>query len=345
LIRAESRCRWLFARKVEFEICDGGHDHLDLQVRPILLDKEQVLHYGLPPIPMKDGEHRAEKFKERYGVEGATELDALEALHPGEFAAIVTREIERYIDHTLDDRVEAAIEEMQGEIDGVNAGVRQRHAVGIKRLKAAHKKLAVAVRAYEKLARPILGGITHDLKAAIPELASYEWPTPALGDEDPDPMFDSTRTFLEQTDRYKRHQKKEISRVRKLMKREKAVCIVCSRSFEKTSRNKFGTCTDPECHRERMRAQAEGRPIRPRTPEDDLKRRSHKSIQRTPATCVICTRTFMASAVNKTGTCTDQWCKNEARARREALANGVVREDRWPPIRPPATSDSAAVVP
>jgi hypothetical protein len=322
------------ARKVEFEIRDGGHD-LDLQVRPILLDEAQVLHYGLPPIPMKDDEHRGPKFMERFGVTGATELDALEALHPGEFERIVTQEIMRYYDGTLDTRVNAAVEEAQAELDGINAEVRQQHAIVIKRLKAAQKKLAAAVRAYQKLARPILGEIKHDLKAAMP---NFEWPEPEEGDEDEDPMFDSTRDFIEQTDRYKKHQRKEISRTRKLMKREEAICIICSKPYEKTKRNIFGTCTRQFCRAERARrskAEAEGRPIQPRTPDDVRKR--HKSIQQKPAVCIVCKETFMMSAINKTGTCTRQSCKNEARARREALANGVVREDRWPR---PVTSDS-----
>ena len=41
------------------------------------------------------------KFEARFG-DGATELDALEALHPGELGRILVQEIERYYDATLE---------------------------------------------------------------------------------------------------------------------------------------------------------------------------------------------------------------------------------------------------
>jgi phage gp46-like protein len=39
-----------------------------------------------------------------------------------------------------------------------------------------------------------------------------EWPEPAEADEDLDPLFDSTREYVEQMDRYKEHQGKPIDR-------------------------------------------------------------------------------------------------------------------------------------
>ena len=59
------------------------------------------------------------KFEARYG-EGATELDALEALHPGELARIIEREIWRYYDDTLGDEIKAAKDEARSEVDRVN---------------------------------------------------------------------------------------------------------------------------------------------------------------------------------------------------------------------------------
>ena len=87
------------ARKVEFLLRKEGHD-LDIQVRPIALTYEQCNEYRLPRTPIKKSERRAAKFEERFG-EGATELDALEALRPGELARILEREIARYYDDDL----------------------------------------------------------------------------------------------------------------------------------------------------------------------------------------------------------------------------------------------------
>jgi hypothetical protein len=67
------------ARKIEFLVRDGNLD-LDIQVRPVLLTAQQCERYALPRTPIKETELRAGAFEARYGT-GATELDALEALH------------------------------------------------------------------------------------------------------------------------------------------------------------------------------------------------------------------------------------------------------------------------
>jgi hypothetical protein len=55
------------------------------------------VRYRLPGIPTKEGDSRAKSFIERFG-DRATELDALEALHPGELAKIVREALEPYSD-------------------------------------------------------------------------------------------------------------------------------------------------------------------------------------------------------------------------------------------------------
>lgn len=77
----------------------------DIKLLPLALTADQVKHYNLPPIPIKKGDKRQTAFKDRYGVEGATELDALEALHPGELKRIVETAIAPYFDHTLRSRL------------------------------------------------------------------------------------------------------------------------------------------------------------------------------------------------------------------------------------------------
>jgi hypothetical protein len=84
------------ARKTEFLIYRENL-HLDVQVRPVALTYEQCIHYRLPRIPIKESAKGRERFEERFG-EGATELDALEALHPGSLRQILIQEIRRYHD-------------------------------------------------------------------------------------------------------------------------------------------------------------------------------------------------------------------------------------------------------
>jgi hypothetical protein len=82
------------ARKIEFLLRRDGHD-LDVRLEPLVLTREQVEAYALPRIPIKDSDVRKGHFEERHG-EGAVELDALEALHPGELARVVEAAIDRY---------------------------------------------------------------------------------------------------------------------------------------------------------------------------------------------------------------------------------------------------------
>ena len=91
------------ARKIEFAVL-SEQENLDIQVRPVVLTPDQCVQYRLPRVPLKASEKRAANFEARFG-EGATELDALEALHPGELRRILVREIERYYDTSLADEI------------------------------------------------------------------------------------------------------------------------------------------------------------------------------------------------------------------------------------------------
>ena len=114
------------AVKVQFELDRLGVDDLDIQVRPVALTHEQCVEYRLPRTPLKSTETRAVRFAERYG-EGATELDALEAIHPGLLEQILVEEIERYRDPEHDSAVEAACQEVEDELRRVSDEVIEVH--------------------------------------------------------------------------------------------------------------------------------------------------------------------------------------------------------------------------
>jgi hypothetical protein len=69
------------------------------------LTADQCKQYHLPRTPIKDSERRAGVFEARHGA-GATELDALEALHPGELRKIVIEAVDHYYDSDLQERAE-----------------------------------------------------------------------------------------------------------------------------------------------------------------------------------------------------------------------------------------------
>jgi hypothetical protein len=221
------------ARKIEFVARHEGHD-LDIQVRPIVLTHDQCIAYRLPRTPIKDTEQRAGRFEERFG-EGATELDALEALHPGELERILSDEIMRYYDADLDTNTADIVDAAQEECDDVNAEVQRRHTAAISALAAEREKVLAAIAAFEKKAQPVLHKIARDLEDEAPDVDSFEWPEPCDGDEDDDPLFDLTRDYVEQVDRFKEHQGKTTE-----FKLTEHTCLTCGETFiSKRKQSKF----------------------------------------------------------------------------------------------------------
>lgn len=84
------------SRKIEYFVRNYGLN-CDIKLVPLMLTSRQCVEYNLPRTPIKETEKRKDKFENRHGV-GATELDAMEALHPGEMAKLIEKAIEPYFD-------------------------------------------------------------------------------------------------------------------------------------------------------------------------------------------------------------------------------------------------------
>lgn len=197
------------ARKIEFLVRDAGLD-LDITLQPVLLTPEQCVEYRLPRTPLKEGEGRGAKFQERFG-EGATELDALEALHPGEFRKIVEREIQRYVDPTLGSRCEAERWSLRRQLDELTAEVHESHDLALieerysqirENVRAAIDQAKVQMDQLEEDAAPIWRAIAAELDELRPGI---EVEPVVARDADPParPLFDSKRSYLEQIDNYR----------------------------------------------------------------------------------------------------------------------------------------------
>ena len=127
------------ARKIEFWL-RHHHPDLDVTVDPIALLPEQAEHYGLPRTPIKEGERRATNFEKRFG-RGATEIDALEALHPGELRKIVEAGILRHLDPGLAEREREARQAINEEIEQVEEEVHGRHQEQIDAVQEEYSQL------------------------------------------------------------------------------------------------------------------------------------------------------------------------------------------------------------
>jgi hypothetical protein len=179
-------------------------------VEPIILTAEQVERYGLPEAPQEEGSDAVK-----------TELDALEALHPGELARIVESAVERWRDPELAGRLDQAEQVEQNNADAVWEQDTGQEAAELERvgeditailaevqpvIDAANQRLADGPgRALEALA----GRVRMSLQSETWELA--ERPTadaPEALDDTDGLLYDSNRDWLEQVQAYRRQQGK-----------------------------------------------------------------------------------------------------------------------------------------
>jgi hypothetical protein len=176
----------------------------DIQLRAVALTYEQCQRYDLPRTPIKDSDRSKDAFERRFG-RGGTELDALEALHPGELRRIFENEINRYRDPQLLRSVDAGMQEIERAIEETSAKVREAYADELDDLRERYEGLKGETE-------DLWDRMRDDLEALTPDIGSIGWPEPREGDEDPDPLYDSKRGYVEQIDRFKHHQDKPTSR-------------------------------------------------------------------------------------------------------------------------------------
>ena len=138
------------ARKIEHILRRDGHDDLDIRLDPLVLTAEQVGHYGLPRIPIKGSDRRKGHFEARFG-EGAVELDALEAIHPGELARIIEQRIEVYRAPTRSTRreIEIVADELKRHAHRVREDVLDQTAHEITRLQAQFERIRETIRPHQ----------------------------------------------------------------------------------------------------------------------------------------------------------------------------------------------------
>ena len=192
------------ARKIEFRLHHLGVG-ADIQLHSIVLTPEQCAAYRLPRTPIKDTERRAGPFEDRFGA-GATELDALEALHPGDLAKIVTREVERFIDPTLYRRVLDARLQVHERLQVIMDEVSARHADEIKRVSEQLQALADEAARIEAGAEGLWLGMRKEMSAAAQSTVSVttnDVPVPRHPEPIEAPLYDSRRGYLEQLDHYR----------------------------------------------------------------------------------------------------------------------------------------------
>ncbi len=195
------------ARKVEFFIRRDFPD-LDLKIFSSILTQDQCREYHLPRTPIKKTERRAASFEKRFG-EGATELDALEALHPGVFRQILSQAIDRYFDDDLMLRVHGVRSDLREALAASREKVLERHTERTSVLEEKYEEIREYLEAWQEEAQHVWQAIAAELEAAAPDIGDYPKPAAKVAGEPEDALFDSSRPYLDQIIHYKVFQGKE----------------------------------------------------------------------------------------------------------------------------------------
>jgi hypothetical protein len=273
------------AVKINFFAQQSGVD-LDIRFEHVALTHEQCIEYELPRTPIKELERRAANFEAQFGT-GQTELDALQALHPGALRAILVEHIERYYDADLARSVENAVDLFRDELDSAASEVRDIHSAEIAALDEQRNAITRAfeqvhepayaayreaiARAYDAYtaaieqtrveimelqqrfideAEPLIEEMAADLAQFAPDPELFDWPEPAEADEwADDPLYDSTRPYVEQVDRFREFSGKD-SDVRLVRDRPTTkTCTECGQPFSTATISK--TVCGPVCSNKR----------------------------------------------------------------------------------------------
>lgn len=193
------------ARKIEFFLQDKN---FDVKLIPVALTKEQTIKYELPRTPIKDSERRKEKFENHYG-EGATELDALEALRPGELRRILIEHITKFYDTDLGNNVLEAKWGLLNDLEATREEVLKRYEPQIEELRREYGELNEQIKGliagFVDRGENLWQAIKNDLWQAVPDIEAYPIPEPKDGNEFEEPLFDSNRDYFQQLEAYKKH--------------------------------------------------------------------------------------------------------------------------------------------
>ena len=217
------------ARKIEFFQRENGDEGLDIRLQPIILTAEQVVEYDLPRKPGKDSDKRKSGWEATHG-KGVVELDALEALHPGELARIVEEAILVYYDPSLQERADEVKREMIADLDTEREAVLKPYQDGLEDLEQDYVALLedfgeTQARFAELIAdfqpqieayKDRLQGIREHgselyeqiqtyLRGVEMDRDDYALPKPDLPPESDGMLYVSDRDYIEQLEAYKAH--------------------------------------------------------------------------------------------------------------------------------------------
>lgn len=190
--------------------------NIEFGLTPIALNADQVRKFNLPRVPIKEEDKRKTRFELVHG-EGAVELDALEALHPGAFEEIVTEAVQRYRDPYLQDNLDRAYRQAERDaqqqfdehfadirerLDAIKEDVRHAAHPYRARINELSQQLNEDLSPYREQLNEIQAEVEYRLASLHLALPARPVPEPADADSE-DLLFDSRRHWLDQLRRFK----------------------------------------------------------------------------------------------------------------------------------------------
>jgi hypothetical protein len=195
------------SRKIEFLTVGSS---ANVQLYPVVLTPDQVSLYRLPRTPIKESERRGARFEQRFG-EGAVELDALEALHPGELDKTLTRFIldARFFDASLSRQDYYRGLDFRSLLDGIETAPthRQQYADLLDSYNDLREEMASRYAAIREDYNALALEVQEDLTSQLPELPAL--PTPATAAPLVEPLLDTSRDYMTQLAYYRTWQGKD----------------------------------------------------------------------------------------------------------------------------------------
>ncbi len=196
------------SRKIEYFVRTLNFE-LDIRLFPVVLTLDQVQHYQLPRTPIKETERRRLGFEAQHG-EGAVELDALEALYPGQLEAVLSQHLNYYMDWTLQDRIKEQKHALQQELSGIWQQVTAPYASEVAQLRGEYAQIQSEFDArmadFGERLRSLWQSMTYELDNYTGTVDSYPVPQAYWGQELGEGLFNTSREYIEQVRSYKQFQ-------------------------------------------------------------------------------------------------------------------------------------------
>ncbi len=189
------------SRKIEFLATDK---YIDVKLFPLMLTEQQCIDYALPRTPIKESDLRKRRFENNYGA-GATELDALEALHPGVFGDMLREAVMNYRSSSYTDKVMKERRKYDELIENANESVYEKYADEIEESKVEWRAIQELADAWKAEYETLYSDIDNEIDGI--ELEEFTLPDLPTFSDHTAPLFSTDRDYIEQLSVYKKYQR------------------------------------------------------------------------------------------------------------------------------------------